>query len=82
VIYTQPPQATVRIKPTASRNFPNANEDVGEDLVISKNHKNTNAKRGPEVKAMKIWKIALAGYLSPVVALTLGNHSYEEKSTL
>ena len=30
----------------------------------------------PAATAIKIWKIERAGYQSPVVALTLGNHSY------
>lgn len=29
----------------------------------------------PEVRAMRIWHTFLSGYQSPVVALTLGNHS-------
>lgn len=53
-MYTQPPHATVRTRPTESRNFPNATEEVREDFVISKYHKKTNANRGPDVSAMKI----------------------------
>jgi hypothetical protein len=60
-MYTQPPHATVRTRPTESRNFPNATEEVREDFVISKYHKKTNANRGPDVSAMKIWKMARAG---------------------
>lgn len=80
VIYTHPPQATVRITPTVSNNFPNPLEEVLIERVVSQNQRKTSANRGPDVSAIKIWKMARAGYLSPVVALTLGNHSYRNYS--
>lgn len=52
-------------------------DEVRADTVVYKNHKPTSANLGPAVNAINIWKNARAGYLSPVVALTLGNHSYK-----
>lgn len=34
-----------------------------------------NKNLGPAVKAIMIWKTDRSGYLSPIVAETLGNHS-------
>lgn len=53
-MYTHPPHETVRINPTANRNFPNAVDEVRADLVVKRYQRKTNANRGPEVKAIKI----------------------------